>query len=140
MSPCKIDASSSRSPQNIPLPNMVMFYLDDGFPSESGRIADDVQFRMGGEVEDDVEPEVTLEAFRSLKLVGRKRHLADVGSAFDFDESHFNRGPRVFGMWPAQNEVEAAVLTFNALHLPSTGLFVGNDRFHGNTLDLGAKQ
>ena len=58
------------------------------------------------------------------------------GTAFDLDETHFNGGVWVFGMRFTRNQVEAAIVSFDAFDFPTARLFVGNHVLHGNALNF----
>src|SRR5208337_4695157 len=45
--------------------------------------------------------------------------------------------PRIFGVGPARDQVEAAVLALDTLDLPSSRFLVANHKLHRNPLDVG---
>src|SRR5580704_3931005 len=69
-------------------PHTVVLHRYDRFPTELHRVLDGGQFRIGGAVEDHVEPVVLLQSFGGLVLVGRESDLAHVGTPFHLDEPH----------------------------------------------------
>lgn len=105
-----------------------MLYPGDRLPAEPGRVLNGVDLGLGSAVEDGVEPVVPLEALRGFKLVGRKPDLFDRGPALDLDEPNFDGGLRILRVRLAGDEVEAAVVLLDALHLPAAGLLVGDHR------------
>lgn len=77
---------------------MEVLDLDDGLPTESGGVADDVQFRIGSAVEHNIKPIVLLKPFRSLILISGKRHFPDMGATLHLNEADLDSCVRVFGM------------------------------------------
>src|SRR5271157_1773514 len=112
--------------------------LDDHhrFPSKAGWILNDPDLGRRTAVEDHVEPEVLLEPLGSLELVGGEGHFPDTRPALDFDEADFDRRLWVFRMGAPRNQVEAAVIGFNARHLPPARFFVSCDGLDGYCFDF----
>ena len=57
-------------------------------------------------------------------------------AALDLDEAHLHRRPGVLGVRPARDQIEAAVLRLDALHLPPPFALVPRGGLHGDALDL----
>ena len=71
-------------------PIMLNFY--DGFPVQLRRVLNEIDFRLGGAVKDDVEPVILFEALSGFVFICRERYLAHRGSTFDLDEANFDGG------------------------------------------------
>ena len=101
-----------------------MLDCGDGLPSQVRRIPHGMQLGRRGAVEHDIEPVIVLESLRRAVFVGRHRDLANTGAAFDLDKPHFDGGVRVLRVRPARNQVESAVLRFDALDLEAVGFLM----------------
>ena len=78
-----------------------------------------MQLRRARAVEHGVEPIVLAEPDRRIVLVLAQGHHAHACPALDLDEADLDERLGVFGVRAAGNEVEAAVLGFDALDLPA---------------------
>ena len=83
-----------------------------------------MQFRRRRTVEDGVEPVVALEPLGRAIFVLAQGDDADTSAAFDLDEPDLDERLRVFRVWPAGDQIEAAVLRLDALDDPAAVFLV----------------
>ena len=113
---------------NLPRVDLVMLDLNNDLPSQPGRILNQMQLWLAAAVKHRVQPVVPLEPLGRLVLIGRQGNLPDAGTALDLDEPDLDRGRGVFGMRPARDQVEAAVLGLDTLDPACPALPRGESR------------
>src|SRR5208337_3962506 len=100
--------------------------LDNHLPAEFPGLLNQVQLGLRTAVEHRVKPVIAPEPLGGLVLVGGQADLSHSGTSFHFDEPDLDGRPRVLGVGPTRDQVEASVLALDALDLPSSRFLMAN--------------
>lgn len=113
-----------------------MFDFCDRLPVERQGIAD-VQRRLGGALEDDVKPVIRFKSLGGIVIIGCKGNFAGKGAALDLNEPNINRALRIFGVRFSGNEIETAIVCFDAFDDAPLGFLVFDGELDGNLFNIG---
>ena len=95
-----------------------------------------MQLRRARTVEHRVQPIVGSETDRRVVFVLGQGDGTNARSALDLDEADLDERLGVLRMRAAGDQIEAAVLGFDAFDLPAPRPLVGDRGFHGDPFDL----